>query len=338
MEYPIPKRLINGEYTFQNPDGTLWSKLYGAKFIFKEAYKFVDGMARVKLKNDTITFVSTNRKFLKLPLFEKILGASDFSEGYAAIVTKKGCTYVDKNGRYIKGAPMFDAVYDFHDGFAKVLSHAKGGYTYIGKRGQVLKRMLYECGEYHEGFAWVKYTLGIGEADDENYSYYDSDGNIIANSFVKAFDFCEGFGRVQTPSGWTFMDKNCQVLNAAFKSAEDFKNCLAKVVTQNDEVKYLDKFFGIWSQEIGEELQKIYDQPNYIFEIKDKIGSNRHLLKIALAIIKKKIVDTKDNFSPDRYKEKIDDINKKIVETFPELIKELKDEKRVNTKDEDLER
>lgn len=64
----------------QNPDGKLWSDIYERKFIFKDAEPFVEGLARVKLEDDTYSFVYPNGKFMKLPLFTKLTYANNFCE------------------------------------------------------------------------------------------------------------------------------------------------------------------------------------------------------------------------------------------------------------------
>ena len=54
-EYPCPIELSDGQYTFKNQDGTLWSDVYGEKGIFRAAEVFSEGFAAVELKNIMLT-------------------------------------------------------------------------------------------------------------------------------------------------------------------------------------------------------------------------------------------------------------------------------------------
>lgn len=129
---------INGKHGFIDTTGRLI-----VKPIYKSAYPFADGMARVMVGDRTrykFGFIDRDGKLVIKP---KYSDAQDFSQGLAAVEINGRYGYIDKAGRVVI-RPRFDGAGEFIDGIAPVMTGAvyadvpqtKAKNGYIDKTGK----------------------------------------------------------------------------------------------------------------------------------------------------------------------------------------------------------
>lgn len=115
---------------------------------------------------------------------------------------------------------------DFHDGLAKVKDTL--GWKFIDKKGNV-KITLYfatEVGDFHEGLAKVK--------DNLNWKFIDIDGKTKITLYfaTEVGDFHEGLAKVKDNLGWKFIDTDGKAqitLPVGTTEVGDFSEGLAKI-------------------------------------------------------------------------------------------------------------
>ena len=304
--YPTPIRLDQALYTFKNPDGTLWSDLYGKKYIFKKTFPFSEGYARVWFEDDTFAFIDENRKYLKQPLFVKFFNARDFHEGYAAVQLKdKSYTFIDKHGNMFK--QRYYRAYDFNEGFA-VIQLGKGKYTFVDRDGTMMKNRFADAWNFHEGFASVKM-----------YKEYDK-----RTQKKPDYDYF-----------MTYVNTDGVYLDYDFKQVCTFNKGLAQVLTFDDKIMYLDRYWALWEKEKGEQLKKIYAEPKLIMQIGNE-EKDFPFFKIALSIVKQKITDMKNSdVDKDEIKDLVQTLDEQIKQKFPDFLYQLKKQRKYG-QDEDM--
>ena len=215
-KYPCPIKLSYGQYTFKNPDGTLWSDVYGEKAVFTYISDFHEGFACVQVC-DGRTFVDCSGNLLE----HRFLSADNFQEGFARVVLKNhDYAFLDKNGNVIEHG--FKYASGFRDGFAHV-ELKNGDCTFVDRNGDLIKHRFLDTRDFHEGFAAVQLKNG-------DWTFIDANCELMKHKFKYASNFHQGFAAVKLKSGdWTFVDTNGEFMRHRFWSAKDFHEGFAVV-------------------------------------------------------------------------------------------------------------
>ncbi len=165
-----PVKLKNGKWTFKNPNGTLWSDIYGEKGVFKDASDFREGLAIVYLKDGTHTYVDTNCNLFK----NSFCFQDNFYNGVARVQLKDGSwTFVDKNDKLMK--QRFKDIFDFYCGFARVRLF-DDSWTFVDKKANFFKEKFEFASSFYKGLAVVVFDGERKNIDkyqnlwDDNYA------------------------------------------------------------------------------------------------------------------------------------------------------------------------
>lgn len=159
-------------------------------------------------------------------------GASEFSEGLAAVSKKLKADYVDeKNGKHLipspfsKGGyidktgkyvipPQFDSVWSFSEGLARVrvaghtMGEASKQMKFINKQGKIVFTVTNGewAGEFSEGLANVSIREGMGK---EIWGYINHSGQfVIKPQFQQAKPFYHGLAQVVVDNKLAYIDKS----------------------------------------------------------------------------------------------------------------------------------
>lgn len=166
-------------------------------------------------------------------------GASDFSEGLAAVKIDWARGYINRKGDFIV-KPIFESAGNFKDGLAVVRLEGKS--CYVDSNGEILDNKIitvpdnqnieFESGfnpryEFHEGL--------IRFVENQKYGYKNEEGEIIIKpQYFEANDFSEGLACVKKGknSSWCYIDTSGKVvITGDFKQAKSFHEGLAAVLT-----------------------------------------------------------------------------------------------------------
>ena len=170
--------------TFDNAQSLL-DKGYKPEEIFDYVGKFIDGYAYVKL-NVKWNWISTdNRLVSPEQWFDDV---RNFSNGYAAANVGNNTYIIDTNGRFVKEVAfdniqelldkgynpynIFDTVFSFHNGYAKVKLNGK--YNFVSEDYRLVSpnQWFDNCSVFKkDGYAWVN----IGN----NKYIIDTNGKIV---------------------------------------------------------------------------------------------------------------------------------------------------------------
>ena len=106
----------------------------------------------------------------------------DFSDGFARVeLEDKGCNFINTKGELLwKGDKWFDDIYSFSNGFAWVYKKGKGC-NFINKQGKYLwkgKEWFDVASNFYNGFAQVNYK-GVWCKLNTKGELYDEDGNRV---------------------------------------------------------------------------------------------------------------------------------------------------------------
>lgn len=181
QQYPKPIQLKHNRWTYQNPDKTLWTEIYGKKAIFYDAWNFEDGFAVVRLK-DGWTFVDVACNLWK-QRFEHL---RNFREGLACVKPYlKSYTFMDANGNFWKKS--FQLVSDFHEGLSGVMMD--DGWTFVDKDSNIWKQRYKFVYPFCEGMASVQLKDGF-------YTFVDKSGYQWDCKFCSSTSFNKGLAIV----------------------------------------------------------------------------------------------------------------------------------------------
>ena len=165
--------------------------------------------------------------YANLDLFDEDLGLFSTQNNSTAYAM------ADTNGNIISEA-IYEAIYDFHEGYAKVRKDGK--WTLINDRGEMVTRPMYdELKDFKEGLAPAR----IGRL----WGYINKTGRLVIDpTFVDANSFSEGLAVVRDKSGYGYINTDGEfVVEPNLTLAEDFYNGVA-VIKANS-------FYGIIDQE-----------------------------------------------------------------------------------------
>ena len=179
-------------------------------------------------------YISPQGDFVIAPTFD---GASDFSEGLAAVNIDWARGYIDHEGYFII-KPTFEAAEDFKDGRAIVKVHGES--RCIDREGNFKDDAVGVREPVHEiesGYN-PKYELHDGLVrfvENQKFGYKDKDGNVVIEpKFFEATDFSEGLAAVKKGKTglWGYIDTAGRiVISARFRQAKSFHEGLAAVLT-----------------------------------------------------------------------------------------------------------
>ena len=212
---------------------------------YKTAALFQQGLALVQDSNENYGFIDKSGKYVIEP---KYVSATSFSEGYAFVTPFNGfITCIDKNGKEMFVLKDIDKVYEFKDGFARVVKDFKEGFV-DGTGKLVINPVYYGVGDFSESLAVIIIDENAKENEDQEhpdpllkYGYIDKTGKIIINpQFEFADDFSEGLAVVRSGNKVGYIDKTGKfVINPQFESASSFREGRAVIKeTIIDKEKY----------------------------------------------------------------------------------------------------
>lgn len=176
-------------------------------------------------------YITPQGQFAICPAFD---GASDFSEGLAAVKTGWAAGYIDRTGAYAI-APAFGAAEEFRDGIATV--RLDGARLCIDRAGNIIGEAPpapapeFESGfdphyEFHDGL--VRFV------ENQKFGYKDREGRVIVKPrFFDACDFSEGLAAVRNgkTSAWGYIDTAGRLaVPPRFRQAKPFRDGLAAVL------------------------------------------------------------------------------------------------------------
>lgn len=163
-------------------------------------------------------------------IYPQYYSANDFSEGLAAVETKKLFGYkwgfIDKHNRWII-KPKFDNATIFKQGLAAVKKHGKWGY--INKKGKwVIKPVYKEVRPFSENRTAVLL--------DKKVQYIDTEGQLVfsieksLNFLSQKQDFKQGLAAFKKNNKWGFIDKKGNIsIKPKFEEVYSFQEGLAAV-------------------------------------------------------------------------------------------------------------
>jgi hypothetical protein len=209
-------------------------------------WSFAEGFARVEVKGK-FGFIDHSGAFVIKP---ELLGAIDFNDGMARVVTEGPCvyfsdgpcggfnpesvgghvtgpaarckfTYIDKAGRMITKA-RFDFARDFSEDFAPI--QIGGRWGFIDKTGSVVVTPRFEDAEsFHSGLSRIR-IRGL-------YGYADRFGNIMVSpQYRYAESFSDGLAVVGDDGVYWYIDQHGnRPFRGTFEVASPFFKGLANV-------------------------------------------------------------------------------------------------------------
>ena len=188
---------------------------------------------------------------------ERFEDCRHFEEGLAVVKLKDGWTFVDENHNI--WPERFSAVDSFSEGLASV--ELKDGWTYVDKNRNVWPERYGRTYPFSEGYGLVD----LGAMDSivgGPVTFIDKKHNLWSERFKDAGFFKDGMAAVRLDDGWTFINKDHQLLNVRSKSIYgDFDNGLAKVNYSDGKYQYVDKEGRMFSSEDGKVLYSIHKKP-----------------------------------------------------------------------------
>ncbi|MDE6543928.1 MAG: WG repeat-containing protein, partial [Muribaculaceae bacterium] len=153
-------------------------------------------------------YVSAEGEFVIAPAYD---GASDFSEGLAAVNIDWARGYIDHKGDFVV-KPVFGAAGDFKDGIAIV--RVDGVMRCIDREGNFRDDAVgvrEPVQEIESGYN-PKYELHDGLVrfvENQKFGYKDKDGNVVIEpKFFETYDFSEGLAAVKKGKTglWGYID------------------------------------------------------------------------------------------------------------------------------------
>lgn len=196
---------------------------------------FHEGLSRLYLYEDS-SGIPTGAGFIdwtgRVVIPAEYDGASDFSEGFAAVYKNGKWGFIDKTGKEITSF-QYDSTLDFREGMAAVKKGSKIGF--IDTTGKEAVPCTYDDTKgFSQGLAAVKKggKWGfIGRTGEE----------VIPFQYDDAASFFQGLAGVKKNGKWGFINKtNEAVIDFQYDDAGTFVNGLASV-KQGGKWGYIDK-------------------------------------------------------------------------------------------------
>jgi hypothetical protein len=189
------------------------------------------------VQNSHYGFITRNGKIAIPPQFD---GASQFSEGLAAVWVADKVGYIDESGKFLIKPQKLDFADSFYEGLAAAGLDNKLGY--LDKSGQwaippKFQNALPSLAHFANGLA------GVFKMDPKDplwggcWGYIDRKGNwAIEPRYESVGKFSEGLASVKINGKWGFIDQTGKiVIRPQFQEAFDFSEGLAPA-------KSIDKF------------------------------------------------------------------------------------------------
>ncbi len=139
---------------------------------------------------------------------------------------------MDNAGNFITPC-IFDAVYKFNDGMARVKT--EDGYGYVDRKGDIVIETKYKrASDFSEGLAAVR--------EKTLWGYIDTEGNqIIPMKYRMCGDFHNGMAWVYLNGKFGYINSEGEmVVPAVYSKTNDFRNNMA-IVTKGDKKAIIDK-------------------------------------------------------------------------------------------------
>ncbi len=123
----------------------------------------------------------------------------DYHEGFAWVKIKEKYNYVDIDGRLLCDE-FFDGAWSFNDGYAIVQKNEK--FNFINSSGMLIGKDWYErVGNYQEGFASVKKS--------GKWYFIDKEGRLLTKKgYYFVMDFVRGTAVVEQSNKYNLIDKS----------------------------------------------------------------------------------------------------------------------------------
>ena len=269
--------------------------------LFENAFPFEEGMAAVVFDNRW-GFIDHDGEFAIEPVFLK---ASSFSEGLALVSNGDGYFFITHKG-YQVGTEKFNKALPFAEGMAPIVVDSEKGY--VDNNGYLTIKHQFEfAAPFSEGMAQVrKNTL---------WGYIDRAGNvIIPTQYTASSHFSEDLAAVIKKNKWGYIDKTGSwSIKADFEHASPFSHGFAAVKSKG-RFGIIDKN-GSWTvppdfEIIGPAGRAIGLKEELITRIQQSFD------EWAIKGEFEKTDDYIDRLIPERQKQAMDRISKKIINTY----------------------
>ena len=134
-------------------------------------------------------------------LFDRVY---DFYDGFARVILNNKYNFINTEGQFISDK-WFDMAYDFYNGIARVQLDDK--FNFINTKGQIISNQWFDWVDYfRNGFARV----GLGN----KYNLINTKGQIISNQwFDDCYNFDEGFAVVKLNGKSNFINTEGQIIS-----------------------------------------------------------------------------------------------------------------------------
>ena len=197
-------------------------------------------------KGDKWGFCDKNKKIVAKCKYDRV----DFYQDNFIVALNGKFGIVNKAGQEIDGC-KYDDLYDFNEGFARVMLSKK--YGFIDITGKKVISLKYEmANDFSEGLAAVEQS--------GKWGYIDMEGKeIVATKYNSVSYFSEGLAAVQQYDGWGYIDKEGkEIIECKYFTADNFDEGLAKVEKYGK--------WGILDKTGNEVLVCKYDEIGYFSE------------------------------------------------------------------------
>lgn len=187
-----------------------------------------------KNKRNGTKFGFMNKKG-KVIVKAKFSGASNFSEGRAAIKWNDKWGYINLKGKIVIN-PKFERVENFAEDLAVV--RVNGKYGFIGKDGKFVIEPKFDKVDsgFSEGFAIVK-----DNEDEKPYIINKKGVAFFKEKYEKILSFSEELAPVRVNGKWGYINKSGKLaINIQYEKAYNFSGELAAVKLKG-EMGFIDK-------------------------------------------------------------------------------------------------
>jgi hypothetical protein len=187
-------------------------------------------------KGDLWGYCDKNKNIIIEP---KYISADPFSDGFAIVETKDGCSYIDKNEK--KYEIDFEEIWDFNEGMAMVEKNSKIGFI-NNRMVQIIPCEYDDAYSFQNGFACVGYgKFNNKEKFVGKYGIINSSNTpVIEIKYEDIDNFDEGYAFAKENGKYGYIDENKSVIIPfKYDNAFSFSEGLA-LVKLNNRYFYLD--------------------------------------------------------------------------------------------------